>query len=190
MKKLILMMLMSLLLMGCKSKKLIKEREISKEIQKSELKKDSTTVNEIVQEKDSVAKTEKKETTRDQETEITVKGKVDKDNPLTLHDIKNGDTLQSILISGNADVIITSKNKTLDHKKSESESKSISDKLKDFSQNIVDENNLDERFSDMKKKAKDVHITDTSTGIYLVSAILGAIAIIMFFVFLYFKRKN
>ena len=87
-------------------------------------------------------------------------------------------------------MFITSKNKTLDHKKSESESKSISDKLKDFSQNIVDENNLDERFSDMKKKAKDVHITDTSTGIYLVSGILGAIAIIMFFVFLYFKRKN
>lgn len=190
MKKLILMMVMSLLLMGCKSKKVIKEREISKEIQKSELKKDSTTVKDFVQEKDSIIKTEKKELSNNQETEITVKGKVDKDNPLALHDIKNGDTLQSILISGNADVIITSKNKTSDNKKSDLESKSISDKLKDFSQNIVEENNLDERFSDMKKKAKDVKISDTSTGIYIVAGILGAVAIIALFVFLYFKRKN
>lgn len=189
MRKLILIMTL-LLLVGCKAKKVSKSSESSKEVQKTEIKKDSTSQKNSVQEKDSVTKTEKKERIKDQETEITVKGKVDKDNPLELHDIKNGDTLQTIRITGNADVVIHSKNKNSSSSKSDDQSESISDKLKDFSQNIVDDNNLSERFSDIKKKAKDVKIADTSTGVYITAIVLGAIAIIALFIFIYFKKKK
>jgi len=175
---------------GCKAKKVSKSSESSKEVQKTEIKKDSTSVKDSVREKETVTKTEKKDQIKDQETEITVKGKVDKDNPLELHNVKNGDTLQTIRISGNADVTITSKNRSSDNEKSESESKTITDKLKDFSQNIVDENNLSERISAMKNKAKDIEVTDASTGVYITAIVLGAITIIALFIFIYFNNKK
>lgn len=189
MRKLILIMTL-LLLVGCKAKKVSKSSESSKEVQKTEIKKDSTSQNQVEQKKQSEVKFDKTEKSKEQETEITVKGKVDKNNPLELYNVKNGDTLQTIRISGNADVTITSKNKSSDNKKSESESKTITDKLKDFSQNIVDDNNLSERFSDIKKKAKDVKISDTSTGVYFTAIVLGAITIIALFIFIYFKKKK
>lgn len=188
MRKLI-MLLMLILLLGCRTKKVTKTSTESKEIQKTEIRKDSTSVKDSVREKETVTKTEKKDQIKEQETEITVKGKVDKDNPLELHNVKNGDTLQTIRISGNADVTITSQNRSSDNEKSESESKTITDKLKDFSQNIVDENNLSERVSAMKNKAKDLKVTDTSTGIYITGIVLGAVAIMMLFLFIYFKKK-
>ena len=188
MRKLILIMTL-LLLVGCKTKKVSKSSESSKEVQKTENKKDSTSQKSSVQEKDSVTKTEKKERIKDQETEITVKGKVDKDNPLELHDIKNGDTLQSIRITGNADVVIKSKNKTSENSKKESKSETISDKIKEFSQNIVDENNISERASYVKNKVKDLQVTDTSTGVYITVIILGVVAIVMLFFFIYFKKN-
>ena len=188
MRKLILIMTL-LLLVGCKTKKVSKSSESSKEVQKTEIKKDSTSQNQVEQKKQSEVKFDKTEKSNEQETEITVKGKVDKDNPLELNDIKNGDTLQTIRISGNADVTITSKNKSSDNKKSESESKTITDKLKDFSQNIVDENNLSERVSAMKNKAKDLKVTDTSTGVYITGIILGVVVIVMLFFFIYFKKN-
>ena len=179
-----------LLLVGCKAKKVSKSSESSKEVQNTEIKKDSTSQNQVEQKKQSEVKFDKTEKSNEQEPEITVKGKVDKDNPLELNDIKNGDTLQTIRISGNADVTITSKNKSSDNKKSESESKTITDKLKDFSQNIVDENNLSERVSAMKNKAKDLQVTDTSTGVYITIIVLGAVAIMMLFIFLYLKKSK
>ena len=183
------MLLMLILLLGCRTKKVTKTSTESKEIQKTEIKKDSTSVKDSVREKETVTKTEKKDQIKDQETEITVKGKVDKDNPLELHNVKNGDTLQTIRISGNADVTITSKNRSSDNKKSESESKTITDKLMVFSQNIVDENNLSERVSAMKNKAKDLQVTDTSTGVYITVIILGVVVIVMLFFFIYFKKN-
>lgn len=188
MRKVILIMTL-LLLVGCKTKKVLKSSESSKEVQKTEIKKDSTSVKDSVREKETITKTEKKDQIKEEETEITVKGKVDKNNPLELHNVKNGDTLQTIRISGNADVTITSKNRSSDNEKSESESKTITDKLKDFSQNIVDENNLSERVSAMKNKAKDLQVTDTSTGVYITVIILGVVVIVMLFFFIYFKKN-
>lgn len=188
MKKLI-MLLMLILLLGCRTKKITKTSSESNEIQKTIVRKDSTSVKDSVREKETVTKTEKKDQIKEQETEITVKGKVDKNNPLELNDIKNGDTLQTIRISGNADVIITKKNRSSDNKKSESESKTITDKLKDFSQNIVDENNISERASYVKNKVKDLQVTDTSTGVYITVIILGVVVIVMLFFFIYFKKN-
>ena len=188
MRKLILIMTL-LLLVGCKTKKVSKSSESSKEVQKTEIKKDSTSQNQVEQKKQSEIKSDKTEKSKDQETEITVKGKVDKDNPLELHDIKNGDTLQSIRITGNADVVIKSKNKTSENSKKESKSETISDKIKEFSQNIVDENNISERASYVKNKVKDLQVTDTSTGVYITVIILGVVAIVMLFFFIYFKKN-
>lgn len=189
MRKLIIL-LMLILLLGCRTKKITKTSTESKEIQKTEIKKATAVVKDSIRQKDTLTNSKKEYQVKEQETEITVKGKVDKDNPLELHNVKNGDTLQTIRISGNADVTITSKNKSSDNKKSESESKTITDKLKDFSQNIVDENNLSERVSAMKNKAKDLQVTDTSTGVYITIIVLGAVAIVMLFIFLYLKKSK
>ena len=188
MRKVILIMTL-LLLVGCKTKKVSKSSESSKEVQKTEIKKDSTSQNQVEQKKQSEVKFDKTEKSKEQETEITVKGKVDKDNPLELHDIKNGDTLQSIRITGNADVVIKSKNKTSENSKKESKSTTISDKIKEFSQNIVDENNISERASYVKNKVKDLQVTDTSTGVYITVIILGVVVIVMLFFFIYFKKN-
>ncbi len=181
---------MLILLLGCRTKKITKTSSELKEIQKTEIKKATAVVKDSIRQKDTLTNSKKEYQVKEQETEITVKGKVDKDNPLELNDIKNGDTLQTIRISGNADVTITSKNKSSDNKKSESESKTITDKLKDFSQNIVDDNNLSERFSAMKNKAKELKVTDTSTGVYITGIVLGAVAIVMLFLFIYFKKNK
>lgn len=180
---------MLILLLGCRTKKITKTSSELKEIQKTEIKKATAVAKDSIRQKDTLTNSKKEYQVKEQETEITVKGKVDKDNPLELHNVKNGDTLQTIRISGNADVTITSKNKSSDNKKSESESKTITDKLKDFSQNIVDENNISERASYVKNKVKDLQVTDTSTGVYITVIILGVVVIVMLFFFIYFKKN-
>lgn len=188
MKKLIIL-LMLILLLGCRTKKITKTSSELKEIQKTEIKKATAVVKDSIRQKDTLTNSKKEYQVKDQETEITVKGKVDKDNPLELHDIKNGDTLQSIRITGNADVVIKSKNKTSENSKKESKSTTISDKIKEFSQNIVDENNISERASYVKNKVKDLQVTDTSTGVYITVIILGVVVIVMLFFFIYFKKN-
>lgn len=181
---------MLILLTGCRSKKITKESETIKEVQKTEIKKDSISTTEKIQEKKVESKKDQSEKVKERETDITIKGKAETGKPIELHEISGNDTLQTIRITGNADVVIHSKNKNSSSSKSNDQSESISDKLKDFSQNIVDENNLSERVSAMKNKAKDLQVTDTSTGIYLTGIVLGAVAIMMLFLFIYFKKKN
>lgn len=181
---------MLILLPGCRSKKIAKESETIKEVQKTEIKKDSISTTEKIQEKKVESKKDQSEKVKERETDITIKGKAETGKPIELHEISGNDTLQTIRITGNADVVIHSKNKNSSSSKSNDQSESISDKLKNFSQNIVDDNNLSERFSDIKKKAKDVKIADTSTGVYITAIVLGAITIIALFIFIYFKKKK
>lgn len=189
MKKLTIL-LMLVLLLGCRTKKVLKSRTESKEVQKTEIRKDSISLKDSVIQKETVNKSEKIDKSNEHETDITIKGKVDRNNPLELHDIKNGDTLQTIRISGNADVTISSRKKSIDSKKSESDSKTISDKIKDFSQTIVDDNNISEKLSEIKNKAKEVKNTDVTTGVYITSIVLGATVILCLFIFLYLKKKK
>lgn len=186
--KTIKLIMIPLLLMGCKSKKVVKDVEVQKETVKISVLKDSTQNNTKIQEKEVISKKESTEQKKDVQTEITIKGKTETNKPLELHEIKNGDTLQSIRIVGNADVFIRSKNSNSNNFTSEKESKTLTEALKDFSQNIVEENNVKERVAEMKKRTQEVNTKTGTFWSFGLIAIFGVVALLIIGIIIYLKK--
>ena len=176
--------------MGCKSKKVIKDLQTQKETVKASVLKDSIQNTSKTQEKDVKKENIQSEQKKDVQTEITVKGKAETNKPLELHEIKNGDTLQSIRIVGNAEVFIHSKNNISNNTKSEKSSESFTDKLKDFSQNIVKENNVKERVAEIKKRTQEVNTKTGTFWSFGLIGIFGVVALLIIGIIIYLKIKQ
>jgi len=177
-------------MVACKTKKVIKDNEVVKEVVKEISVNDSVKNVSKIQEKEVVSKKENTEQKKESETEITVKGKVETGKPLEVHDIKNGDTLQTIKVVGNADVYIRSKNKQSNQDKKENSSESITEKLKDFSQNIVKENKIKERVYEMKKRTQKVNTKTGTFWSFGLIGIFGVVALLIIGIIIYLKIKQ
>ena len=132
----------------------------------------------------------KKETTEKKEesqTEIEVKGKAETNQPLEIYKIENGDTLQAFKVTGNAEVSIKSKGVYSMQVKQDSKTESLTEKLKEFSQNIVQENKIKERVSEMKKKTQEVNTKTGTFWSFGLLAIFGVVALLVVGLIIYFK---
>ncbi|GAB0154768.1 hypothetical protein CHRYSEOSP005_00280 [Chryseobacterium sp. Alg-005] len=177
-----------LLLMGCKTKRAVKTLDISSEISKTQIKKDSSKNVSKVQEKNIAKENSHVEKKKENQTDIEVTGKAQTGVPIEIYNIENGDTLQAIKVTGNAEVQVRSKTSKSDHLKKENSSESIIDKLKEFSETIVNENNVKERVQNVKKKSKEaVTRTGTLWSFGLIGG-LGAFAMLLIALFIYFKN--
>ncbi len=178
------------LLFGCRTKVSTKEKEVTE--QKTEIQIEKK-IDSEAQEKEKKSETKKsdiQEQKKDSQTEINIKGKAETDKPIEFYDVENGDTLHTIKVIGNADVIINTKRSSTNNtmvEKVESSSQNIIEKI---SREVVKEKNLVKAGQTIKKTAKEVKITDTSTGIYITTICLGAVAIVMIFLFIYFKNRK
>lgn len=140
--------------------------------------------------KQQIKKAEVLEQKKDNQTEFEVKGKAETGQPIEIYNVQNGDTLQSIKVSGNADVHIRTKASQSEHVNKENASESLIEKFKEFSENIVEENNIKERFKEAKQKTKDVRVKGFQSGLWIVLAVLGAVGISIFGIYKYLKRKK
>ncbi|MGL6039084.1 MAG: hypothetical protein ACRC0E_09410 [Soonwooa sp.] len=188
MKKITILLLVAMLLMACKSKNVVKNFEKQQTFEKTSKAKDSIQTSIKTEEKKTATKSENTEQKKDVQSDITIKGKAETDKPLEFNNIQNGDTLQSIRVVGSAQVLIKSKTRQIENNESKSSTEIITTILKDFSQKIIEENNVKERVADMKKKTQEV---STKTGTFWsfgLIAIFGVVALLIIGFIIYFKK--
>ncbi|GAB0156238.1 hypothetical protein CHRYSEOSP005_15020 [Chryseobacterium sp. Alg-005] len=186
--KIAIIIMTVLLLMGCKTKNVSKTSEVTNEILKTQIKKDSIKNESKTQQKNIEKENFHVERTKESQTEIEIKGKAEVDKPLEIYNIENGDTLQAIKVSGKAEVQIRSKNLKSDLIKKENSSESLIEKLNEFSEAIVNENNVKERVQRVKKKSREAV---TRTGTFWSFGLIGglaAFALLLITLFIYFKK--
>lgn len=187
MKKIILILIL-ILLTGCRTKKVItsKSTEIE-QIQQASIAKVESKV-EKAEDKQQSKKSEILEQKKDSQTDFEIKGKAETGKPIEIYNIENGDTLQAIRVNGNADVHIRTKNSQSDHVKKEYNSESFIGNFKEFSENIVEENNIKKRIQEVKQKTREIKSTGFQAGLWIVLALLGVVAIVIFGIYKYFKQ--
>ena len=185
----VILIVIAILLTGCRTKKVISSKSTEVEqIQQTSTAKAESKV-EKSEDKQQVKKAEILEQKKENQTDFEVKGKAETGKPIEIYNIENGDTLQAIRVSGNADVNIRSKASNVDHVKKEIVSESLIGKFKEFSENVVEENNIKKRVQEVKQKTKEIKIKGFQAGIWIVMALLGVVAIVIFGIYKYFKRK-
>lgn len=182
--------MIAVLLTGCRSKKVVTSISSEKERvdQTSSVKAESKV--EKSEEKQQINKSEVLEHKKENQTEFDVKGKAETGKPIEIYNVQNGDTLQAIKVNGNAEVHIKTKTSNSDLTKKESTSESIIGKFKEFSENIVADNNIKERVRDVKNKTKEVQVNGFQAGLWIVLAVFGVAAIIIFGIYKYLKWKS
>ena len=190
MKTKILILSVLFLLVGCRTKTVQKDKEKERltEIVNSEVK--SEVQNEKQEEKKETKKSEISEQKKQISTATEIEGKTEIDKPFTYAETQDGDTIKTIEIIGNATFKIRTKSGNESKQYSENTKTNLENRFQNFSRSLVKEDNLKKVAKNIKKTAKNLQVTDTSTGVYLTSIVLGVVAIIMFFIFLYFKKNK
>lgn len=192
MKKTILLILTMLILTACKTKTSVKSKIQEKEIIKTESVKKDENLIQKQEVKKEVKKEEVSEAGKKSETEFEIKGQAKTDEPFEVHEIKNGDTVQSFTVVGNADIYL--KNKRIESKlnKTEKSSSSLENTLKEFTKSLINEKKLNEKVTEINEAKKQI-VTRTGTfwSFGLIGG-LGAFALLLIATFIYFKnyRKN
>lgn len=182
--KALLIILSTLLVLGCKSKKVLKTK--SSELETVQIISDKKEEKQIekIEKKQEEKKVDVSDQKKENQTDIEIKGKAEDGKPIELFQIENGDTLQSIKITGNADVQIRTKTNNSQQIKKESSVSQITNKVEEFAKSIVNEDNLKKTGKEIKnssKKVSTINGTVWSFGIV-------AVALLLIALFIYFKK--
>lgn len=189
MKKIIILILISFFIFGCKTKRAVKNetKEVVKEqvstkkelVEKEELK--ESTIREIR----TVQTEDKKEDKKD----IEIVGKVDKENPIEFYNIVNGDTIDLFRISGNADFVFKSSNSSQKSNVNNNSSTNTSkeNKSEKSTSNVVE--SVKDVFKSVQSKTVEVVKKDFTIGSYIVFLIWG-LAIIALLILIMWVRKS
>lgn len=188
--KLTLVILSIFVLLGCRTKLNKKEKFKSEEITEVQFTKKADSLIQENEQKKEVKKSESSEQKKESSTEIEVKGKAETGKPIEIYDIEDGDTIQALTITGNADVKFKTKRSNSDKSKKEKTESVSENLLEKYSRAAVKEENLKKAGKRINNSAKSLKTTDTSTGIYITAIVLGAVAIVVLFIFIYFKKNN
>ncbi|WBV60248.1 hypothetical protein PFY12_14565 [Chryseobacterium camelliae] len=186
--KIVIILITVLLLMGCKTKNTLKNTEIKKSFEKIEVKKDSIKSESKIREKEAKKEILYSEQKKENQVETEIKGKAETHQPLEFFNVENGDTLQSIKVTGNAEVHIKTKSSNSIDVKKVTKNQTITEKLQEFTESIVRENNVQERAEEFKQKSKEaVTRTGTFWSFGLIGG-LGSFALLLIAVLVYFKK--
>lgn len=189
-KTIITLLILSVFVFGCKSKKVLKQEV--KVTEKIEFKykniKDSSSSESVV--KAAIGKKSISDIIQSKNTDIEIKGKVNPGNPLIYYNIVNGDTLDNLSISGSAEVIYRSNRNDLKRdSKSESDSLNTSDKQsKSISSNLIE--GVSNTAKAIQAKTTEVVKKDFQFGAYVTFLIWGVVAIILIILILWFKKST
>jgi cobalamin biosynthesis Mg chelatase CobN len=186
--KTILIILSFFLITGCKSKKVLKTKSLELEAIQVTSEKKEEQHTEIVEQKKETKKVDLVDQKKESQTEIEIKGKAETDKPIELYNIENGDTLQTIKVTGNADVSIRTKTNNSNQIKNEKSISESNNKLEEISKQIVNEENLKKAGKQINNSAKEV---TTTTGTFWSFGLIGGLAaftILLIAIFIYFKN--
>lgn len=190
MRKIVILILISLFIIGCKTKKVLKTE--NKEFYKNEetLKSETVEKEDIKNKISKESQEQNKEDTKENKSEIQITGKVDIKNPVTYFNVIDGDTVDLFKITGNADFIFKSLNST---KKS-----TINNKTTDItSDSRNSEKTVSHAVESVKKAIKEVQTKtvevvkkDFTLGTYFVFFLWGLAAIALLIIILWIRKSN
>lgn len=189
MKKIILIILISFFVFGCKTKKTFKT-ESKEEVKEQVISKTESNEKESVKESTvRNSQTVQTEDKKEDKKEIEIVGKVDKENPITYYNIVNGDTIDLFKITGNADFIFkTSSNSQKSNVNNNSSTNTSNSKESEKSlSNAVE--NVKNTIKEVQTKTVEVVKKDFTIGSYVVFLIWG-LAIIAILVLILWLRKS
>ena len=177
------------LMLGCKVKRVskleTKKRDVieySKDIKEIDIQNSKIEIKDFQKQK---VDQDKKEVNSD----IEIRGKSDKDNPVSFYNVVNGDTIDLLKVTGNADIIFKSRNSILTNnsnkniESNKNKSESTSKENKGIISSVV------EKASTIQNKTVAVVKRDFQAGVYITGFLITAIALILFALYFYFKRK-
>lgn len=185
MKKLIILILLSSLLFGCRSMK--KQLEITDyrtaEITKADtLKVDSVRKSESRKITDQIT-VDKKE--KQAEGEIQIKGKTDSANVFDFHNVVNGDTLQAIHIAGNADFTIKSKHLQKSEQSEIKKEAQYSNIIQEVARKAVAQSTIKETAGKIKQEAKKIESKGFTFGAWVSLAAAGVLVALLSWSYFY-----
>lgn len=188
--KILIIILLSSLLLGCRTKH--KTSFYSKEgrMEIERLKLDSVKEKTLKETTKKVTDQTIKKQLEDFSGDILIRGKSDTLNPLIFHNVVSGDTLQSIVIRGNADYFINNHYRKSDEKKQETSSEEKTNIIQDLAKTAVSKETIKKVASEVEQKKKEVKAKGFQAGIWIVLAVLGIVAIVIFGIYKYIKRKK
>lgn len=177
MKKTVLVILISISILGCRAKKVLKSEYSNTE--KVEISSTSKSdINESVKESKNIeSSTIKSADIKDNKSSVEISGKVSKNNPLVYYNVVDGDTVGSIGISGIADFVIKNNNSNSKSNRYNTDiSKSQSDNYKaSIAVAVVD--NIAKVAKEAQIKSIEVVRKGFTLGIYLSWIIIGIVII-------------
>jgi len=186
--KIIMITLSLFLILGCKTKKVLKTKSSETETVHVVTEKKEEQHIEKVEQKKEETKTDLADQKKESQTNIEVKGKAETDKPLEVYNIENGDTLQAIKVTGNAEVSIKTKTAKSDQVKKENSSSGSENKLEKFAKGIVNESNLKKAGKQINNSAKNVTTTTGTFWSFGLLGIFGVVAIVVIGLIIYFKK--
>lgn len=187
--KILIIILLSSLLLGCRTKHKTSfySKEGRTEIER--LKLDSVKEKEVKESTKKVTDQTVKKNLQDFSGDIVIKGKSDTLNPLVFHNVVSGDTLQSIVIRGTADYYINNHyRKSLEDKK-ESSIEEKTNIIQDLAKTAVSKETIKKVAAEVEKKTNDIKAKGFQAGWWIVLAVFGVVAIVIFGIYKYLKRK-
>lgn len=189
MKKILILILLSSLILGCRTKQKTSfySKEGKTEIERASL--DSVKENTVKESTKKVTDQSVKKRTEDFSGDIVIKGKSDTLNPLIFHNVVSGDTLQSIMIRGKADYYISNHYKKSTEDKNEIVKEEKLNVIQQTARDLVSKETIKDVASKVEEGSKKIKSTGFQAGWFVLFGVLAVVAIIIFAIYRYFKRK-
>lgn len=188
-KTAIILISLLFLLLGCKVKKVSKTAQ-SSVVESEYSKKEIKTQNEGLKSEISTIKVDsQRQKTKQENSTVEIRGKVTDKIPLTFFNVVNGDTINLLKVSGNADVFFASNKSILEqniskvNESNRNESKRTEKKDEGFVSGLA------KTAEKIQTKTVDVVKRDFQVGVYITGFLTAALIIIVTAIILYFKRK-
>jgi len=186
--KIMLLIFLSSLIWGCRSKHKITTRYKEDKKETAKVKVDSLSVQSLQLVQNSSADVLLTEKKNEMSGEVLIKGKSDVSNPFVFHNVIGKDTIQSISIMGNAEYLINNHYAKADHHQSEVKKIESVSTIQDVTQNVISKETDKEISSAISQDTKKVQSTGFQAGGWIVITIIVIILILGFFIYKYFRK--
>ncbi|SHF18996.1 hypothetical protein [Chryseobacterium vrystaatense] len=189
MKKILILIFLSNLILGCRTKQKTSFYRTEGRTEVERVKFDSLKKTSIKESTKKVTDNSLKQQKEDFSGDIIIKGKSDTLNPLIFHNVVSGDTLQSILIRGKADYYISNHYKKSSEDKKETVKEEKLNVIQKTARDLVSKENIKDVASKVEEGTKKIKSTGFQAGWLILIGVIGIVAIVIFAVYRYFKRK-
>ena len=186
--KILLLILFSGLILCCRSKHKMTTTYQENKSETEKVKVDSASVQSAKSIQNIALDALVKEKKNEISGEVLITGKSDPSSPFVFHNVVGKDTIQSILIIGNAEYSINNHYTKVDNKKLEVKKEKFTNIIQDLAHNTVSKERIKEADSAVFEETKTIKANGPQAGTWIVITIVIFFLIFIFFIYKYFKK--